>query len=229
MSAHCLYPAFPALTTCYRIEHTWKEVNLAQNAAHFLFGNISLSRIYWVFPQIKQNRVCSAGSNVNTVVRILSIDATDTTDDLVSVLEKTSLPPQLPPPQSIRLMLPCLLCDWLDLTRGTDFLRVLSRHRDSPDCTLDSPGEHLNLQLPRPHPKPIRSESLWVRPSTSSHQNQSSPGESSKQGSYESLPRGRLGQSVKVGVGQISVIGVLEWKGLPLLYSCKLFIESGSK
>lgn len=53
--------------------------------------------------------------------------------------------PTTPPPQSIRLTLPCLLCDWLDLTWGTDFLRVLSRHRDSPDCTLDSPVEHLNL------------------------------------------------------------------------------------
>lgn len=50
--------------------------------------------------------------------------------------------PTTPPtPQSIRLMLPCLLYDWLDLTWSTDFLRVLSRHRDSPDCTLDSPGE----------------------------------------------------------------------------------------
>ena len=78
-----------------------------------------------------------------------------------------------------------------------------------------------------PHPKPIRSESLWERPSTSSHK--SSLGESSKQGSYESFPKGRLGWSVKVGVDQISVIGILEWQGLPLLYSCKLFIEFGSK
>ena len=34
---------------------------------------------------------------------------------------------------------------------------------------------------------------------------------------------------MKVGVDQISVTGVLEWPGLPLLYSCKLFIEFGSK
>lgn len=40
-SAHCHYSAFPALTACYRIEHTWKDINLAYNAAQFLFGNIS--------------------------------------------------------------------------------------------------------------------------------------------------------------------------------------------
>lgn len=107
-SAHCRYFAFPALTACCRIEHTWKEVNWLRTQLSVSLV-ISLSRFYWVFPQTKQNWMYSALLN-KIIVRILSIDA------LVS-FERGRYNPvplsQWNPCSQWDSMLFCLLSGWL--------------------------------------------------------------------------------------------------------------------
>lgn len=78
-SAHYHYFAFPALTACYRIEHTWKGVSWLRMQLSFSSGNTSVS-LGSTESSHRQSRIgCVLLACMKSVVRILS------KDDLVSV------------------------------------------------------------------------------------------------------------------------------------------------